>query len=176
MRNLKRALSLVLASAMLFGMMIVGASATEYKDADKIANTEAVEVLTGVGIVGGDNGNYNPTATLTRAEFCVMIANALTGGKFDKALYDGASTPFTDIKGHWGAAYIAYCYGAGVIAGTSATTFTPDGTLTAAQAEAIMLSALGYNKNGEFGLNGQFALNVTNWATQAGLLDGVSAS
>ena len=177
MRNLKRALSLALAAAMLIGMMVVGASAAEYKDEASIKNEEAVEVLSGLGVIGGDqNGNYNPTATLTRAEFCVMIANALTGGKFDKTLFEGASTPFTDINGHWGQAYIAYCYTAGVIAGTSATTFSPDNTLTAAQASAILLSALGYNQNGEFGANGQFELNVTKWAQQAGLYDNLSVS
>ena len=161
MRNLKRALSLALAAAMLIGMMVVGASAAEYKDADSIENTEAVDVLTALGVIGGSDGNYNPQKNLTRAEFCVMIANALTGGKFDKTLFEDTATPFTDINGHWGAAYIAYCYSAGVIAGTGdGTTFSPDKTLTAAQAEAILLSALGYNKAGEFGLNGQFELNV----------------
>ena len=176
MRNLKRALSLALAAAMLIGMMVVGASA-EYKDQASVSQTEAVDVLTGLGVVGGDqNGNYNPTATLTRAEFCVMIANALTGGKFDSALFDGTTTPFTDVAGHWGAPYIAYCYSAGVIAGTSATTFSPDNTLTAAQASAILLSALGYNRAGEFGLNGQFELNVTTWAQKAGLYEGLSMS
>ena len=91
MRNLKRALSLALAAAMLISLMVVGASAAEYGDQAQVSQTEAVEVLTGLGVVGGDqNGNYNPTATLTRAEFCVMVANALTGGKFDQTLFNGA--------------------------------------------------------------------------------------
>ena len=116
--------------------------------------------------MGGDqNGNYNPTATLTRAEFTVMMANMLTGGKFDQTLFEGTNTPFTDIDGHWGANYIAYCYSVGVVAGTSATTFDPDSTLTAAQAAAMLLSALGYNQNNEFGANGQFSINVTRWAS-----------
>ena len=126
MRNLKRALSLALAAAMLIGMMVVGASAASYKDEASIANTEAVDVLSGLGVIGGDqNGNFNPTATLTRAEFCVMMGNALTGGKFDKTLFEGTVTPFTDINGHWGQAYIAYCYSAGVIAGTSTPLSAP---------------------------------------------------
>ena len=70
MRNLKRALSLALAAAMLVSLMVVGASAASYGDQDKVSQAEAVDVLTGLGIVGGDqNGNFNPTATLTRAEF-----------------------------------------------------------------------------------------------------------
>ena len=177
MRNLKRALSLALAAAMLISLMVVGASAAEYGDQAQVSQTEAVEVLTGLGVVGGDqNGNFNPTATLTRAEFCVMIANALTGGTFDRTLFDGATTPFTDVQGHWGQAYIAYCYSNGIIAGTSATTFSPDATLTAAQAAAILLMALGYNQNNEFAANGQFELNVTRWAQDAGLYAGLSVS
>ena len=177
MRNLKRALSLALAAAMLISLMVVGASAAEYGDQAQVKQTEAVEVLTGLGVVGGDqNGNFNPTATLTRAEFCVMIANALTGGNFDQTLFSGTDTPFTDVAGHWGAGYIAYCYSNGIVAGTSATTFSPDSTLTAAQAAAILLMALGYNQNNEFGANGQFSLNVTRWAQQAGLYSGLSVS
>ena len=177
MRNLKRALSLALAAAMLISLMVVGASAADYGDEASIDHSEAVEVLTALGIVGGDqNGNFNPDATLTRAEFCVMIANALTGGTFDQELFDGTNTPFTDVQGHWGANYIAYCYSVGVIAGTSATTFSPDSTLTAAQAAAILLMALGYNQNSEFAANNQFALNVTAIAQREGLYEGLSVS
>ena len=41
MRNLKRTLSLVLASAMLVGMMVTGASAVsgDFNDSDEITNT-----------------------------------------------------------------------------------------------------------------------------------------
>ena len=177
MRNLKRALSLAVAAAMLISLMVVGASAADYGDTAEITQTEAVEVLTGLGIVGGDeNGDFNPSATLTRAEFCVMMANVLTGGNFDASLFDGTSTPFTDVAGHWGAAYIAYCYSNGIVAGTSTTTFEPDSTLTAAQASAILLMTLGYNQNNEFAANSQFELNVTRWAQQAGLYDGLSVS
>ena len=177
MRNLKRALSLALAAAMLVSLMVVGASAADYGDQAEVTQTEAVDVLTAIGVVGGDqNGNFNPDATLTRAEFCVMIANSLTGGNFDQTLFNGTSTPFTDVAGHWGAGYIAYCYSNGIVAGTSATTFEPDGTLTAAQAAAILLMSLGYNQNNEFAQNGQFSLNVTRWAQQAGLYDGLTVA
>ena len=177
MRNLKRALSLALAAAMLISLMVVGASAAEYKDQDQVSKTEAVQLLSDLGIVTGDqNGNFNPTATLTRAEFTVMMSNLLNGSKFDTTLFDGTDTPFTDVQGHWAAPYIAYCYSAGVIAGTSATTFSPDSTLTAAQAAAILLMALGYNQNNEFAANNQFALNVTAIAQKEGLYQDLSVS
>ena len=54
MRNLKRALSLALASVMLLGMMVVGTSAASYKDVDSKDNLEAIEVLKAVGVMTGD--------------------------------------------------------------------------------------------------------------------------
>ena len=177
MRNLKRALSLALAAAMLISLMVVGASAASYNDQDAVSQAEAVQLLTDLGIVGGDqNGNFNPTATLTRAEFTVMMSNLLNGSKFDTTLFDGTDTPFTDVQGHWAAPYIAYCYSAGVIAGTSATTFSPDATLTSAQAAAILLMALGYNQANEFAANNQFALNVTAIAQREGLYQDLSVA
>ena len=56
MRNLKRALSLVMAMAMLIGMMTIGASAvsaSDFTDADEIVNTEAVSVLTTLNVING---------------------------------------------------------------------------------------------------------------------------
>ncbi len=177
MRNLKRALSLVLAAGMIVGMMIVGTSAA-FKDNATIDHTEAVEVLTALGVVGGDtSGNYNPTAQLTRGAFCVMMANLLNGGNFDATLYNGVATPFKDIKGHYAEAYIKYCYGAGIINGTSATTFNPSGALTGTSSTAILLSALGYNGGIEFVDNGNFStLLVAKVANSAGLYSGVSVS
>ena len=60
MRNLKRALSLALASVMLLGMMVVGTSAS-YADVSSKNNLEAIEVLKAVGVMTGDDkGNFNP--------------------------------------------------------------------------------------------------------------------
>ena len=56
MRNLKRALSLVMAMAMLIGMMTIGASAvsaSDFTDADEFVNTEAVSVVTTLKVING---------------------------------------------------------------------------------------------------------------------------
>ena len=61
MKNLKRALSFVMASAMLVGMMVVGSSAVAFGDADQIKNTEAVNTLVALGVLKGkDTGNFDP--------------------------------------------------------------------------------------------------------------------
>ena len=56
MRNLKRVLSLALASVMLLGMMVIGAGAADktyadLTDSDKIANQEAVSMMVDLGII-----------------------------------------------------------------------------------------------------------------------------
>ena len=54
MRNLKRALSLALASVMVLGMTVVGTGAS-YTDVTSKQNQEAIEVLQAVGIMVGDD-------------------------------------------------------------------------------------------------------------------------
>ena len=63
MRNLKRALSLTLASVMPLGMMVVGSSAKGYSDVTEEENIEAIEVLQAVGVMDGvdkEAGTFNP--------------------------------------------------------------------------------------------------------------------
>lgn len=51
MRNLKRALSLALATVMTLGLMVVGTGATGYSDVTSEDNQEAIEVLWVVDIM-----------------------------------------------------------------------------------------------------------------------------
>ena len=52
MRNLKRTISLVMAMALIVGMMVVFASAvsSDFNDSAEITNTEAVDVMTAIGV------------------------------------------------------------------------------------------------------------------------------
>ena len=75
MRNLKRALSLALASVMVMGLMVVGSGAS-YVDVSSENNVEAIEVLQKVGVMTGDeNGKFNPDANVTRNEMAVIMSN-----------------------------------------------------------------------------------------------------
>ncbi|MCI8422533.1 MAG: S-layer homology domain-containing protein [Lawsonibacter sp.] len=79
MRNLKRALSLALASVIVMGLMVAGSSAKGYDDVTSEENVEAIEVLQAVGIMtGDDNGNFNPTQNVTRNESVPMTRNDVT--------------------------------------------------------------------------------------------------
>ena len=66
MRNLKRALSLALASVMLVGMMVVGSSAASFPDVDSNDNIEAIDVLETVEVmIGNENGDFEPDKNVT---------------------------------------------------------------------------------------------------------------
>lgn len=139
MRNLKRALSLALASVMLLGMMVVGTSAS-YTDVTSKNNQEAIEVLQKVGIMTGDDkGNFNPDQKVTRNEMAVIMCNLLD---YTVASYKGTSK-FTDVPA-WAEPYVAACYTNGIIAGYSATTFGGNDSVTTGQAALMLLKALGY--------------------------------
>ena len=172
MRNLKRALSLTLASVMLLGMMVVGSSAAGFPDVDEKDNVEAIEVLQAVGIMVGDKdtGNFRPDAPVSRAEMAVVMAvlqNLTTS-------YYVSTCPFGDVSGsyNWARGPVGACYATGVISGRTATTFDPSATVTAVEAAAMMMRALGYFKYTE-DYAGGFNLAVVTQANKIGLFSGI---
>ncbi|SCI63637.1 Hexagonal wall protein [uncultured Flavonifractor sp.] len=139
MRNLKRALSLALASVMVMGLMVVGTGAS-YADVSSEQNQEAIEVLQAVGVMTGDeNGKFNPDAKVTRNEMAVIMSNMLD---YKVSNYAGTA-PFTDVPA-WAEPYVAACWTHGIISGYDAKTFGGSDSVTAAQAALMMLKALGY--------------------------------
>ena len=168
MRNLKRALSLVMAMAMLVGMMVIGASAASYDDftdKDKIVNQEAVSTMYALGVINGkeDGSYFDPTANVTRSEMAKMIVVALHGGK-DPVLGVKAKPTFSDIDGHWAEAYIEYCASNEIISGRGNGKFDPDANVTGTEAAKMLLVALGY-KASVFGFTGEsWAINVNTQA------------
>ena len=147
MRNLKRVLGLALAAVMVMSMMVVGASAASYddfSDKDEIVNKEAVQMLVELGVINGkDDGSYDPTGIVTRAEMAKMICVVLNGGK-DPSLGSTVTNSYTDTVGHWAAGYIEYCTQLGIVAGKGDGTFAPNDTVTATEASKMLLVALGY--------------------------------
>ena len=147
MRNLKRALSLALASVMVMGLMVVGTGAS-YVDVSSEQNQEAIEVLQAVGVMTGDeNGNFNPDANVTRNEMAVVMSNLLD---YTVSSYKGTA-PFSDVPS-WAEPYVAACYTNGIIAGYDAKTFGGNDSVTTGQAALMLLKALGYfQEAGDFG-------------------------
>ena len=179
MRNLKRALSLALASVMVISMMVVGAGAAsydEFSDKDEIVNKEAVQMLVELGVINGkDTGDFDPTGIVTRAEMAKMICVVLNGGK-DPSLGTTVTNSYADTVGHWASGYIEYCTQLGIVAGDGAGNFNPNATVTGSEAAKMLLVAMGYKSEveGFTGANWSIAVNVR--ANQKGLYSDLSIS
>ena len=156
MRNLKRALSLGLTTAMISGLMVMGSSAasSSYTDVADTNNVEAIEVLKTVGImVGDENGDFNPDASVTRNEMAVVMSNLMA---YNVATYKNTS-PFTDVPS-WAEPYVAACWTNGITAGYDADTYGGSDTVTTAQAALMLMKALGYFQyESDFGSDWQLA-------------------
>ena len=167
MNNLKRILSLALASVMVIGMMVVGASAAEFVDGDDITHNAAVDTMTALGIIGGyaEDNSFRPDVKVTRAQMAKMIAVALNGGKDPVAGLTTAS-PFVDVAvNHWAIDYITYCANLGIISGKDPTHFDPEGFVKANEAAKMLLVAIGYDSD-TFGFTGaNWSANVIRMAT-----------
>ena len=170
MRNLKRALSLALASVMLLGMMVVGTSAS-YPDVTSKNNEEAIAVMQLLKVMTGDEkGNFNPEKAVTRNEMAVIMTKLLDLNTKDYA----GSSPFTDVPA-WAEPYVAACYANKIVSGTSATTYSGDQTVTTAQAALMVLKALGYFQYAaDFG--DDWMVSTVKQASKIDLFDGLTSN
>ena len=159
MRNLKKFLALALAMVMAFSLMVTANAATtgtQYSDVAGVtpAFEEAVDVLTGMKVFQGDAEapTFRPGSSITRAEVAAIIYRLVTGDVTDSqaGLYT-TQHPFTDVAPNaWYAGYVGYLHNAKIIKGTTTTTFNPRENVTGYEALAMILRAVGYDKNDEF--------------------------
>ena len=165
MNNLKRVFSLALTGVMLSGMMVMGASAVEFSDSKDIVNADAVNTMVALNIINGrDDGSFDPTGLVTRAEMAKMISVAMNGGEAPN--FGTKTTPtFTDIKGCWAEQYIEYCNDMKIISGRGDGTFDPYGNVTGVEAAKMVLTALGYDATAFQLVGPDWAVNTTYEAT-----------
>ncbi len=172
MSNLKKVLSVGLASTMVMGMMTTAGAASYEKFTDKadIEHKDAVSMVSELGIIAGlTNGTYAPKQNIDRASFARLVCVALNGGK--EPNLGNLKTSFTDTQGHWAEKYIAYCVDRGIIAGRGDGTFAPSANVTGSEAAKMLLVALGYNTKYE-GIGGATWQTTTDvLANLAGLYD-----
>ena len=170
---MKKLLALVL--ALVMSMSLVTISNAAFKDADKISNKEAVDVMAAVGVLAGyDNGEFGATDTLTRAQACKIIAYLDLGGKTADAI-KGTGTVFSDVKATaWYAGYVEYCAGAGYVAGVGGGKFDPDAKVTGVQFAKMLLCALGYKSDVEGYTGADYTISVARDANKNDLFDALS--
>ena len=91
------------------------------------------------GIMGGmGNGTFAPTGTTTRAQIVQILYN------LEGTPAVSGTTPFTDLTANWYKPAILWAYQNNVVAGTSPTTFDPEGAVTREQI-AVILTEYMYN-------------------------------
>ena len=171
MRNLKRALSLTLASVMLLGMMVVGSSAAGYPDVSEEENIEAIEVLQSVGVMEGDNnGNFNPDDYVTREQMAVIMSKLLN---LNYNYYQGTN-PFSDVPA-WAAPYVAACAANGITSGIGGGMYGAGQNVNAVQAALMMLKALGYFQY-QADFDNDYVLATVKQATEIGMFAGIDSN
>ena len=175
MRNLKKILALALALVMTLSLMTVANAFNDDKDIDAKYD-EAVTVLSNLKVFKGvnDGSNFAPKQTITRAEVAAIIYRIVTGDVNDTqaGIYKDYAK-FKDVAAnHWAAGYIGYCSNAELILGDG-TNFYPDQTVTGYQALAMILRAVGYDKNNEFQGNG-WEIRTASTAQGLGILKNIN--
>ena len=175
MSNLKKVLSVGLASTMVMGMVATSAAAATYDkfaDKDEIVNKDAVSMVTELGVIAGlPGGNYGPKQNIDRASFARLVCVALNGGQ--EPNLGNLKTTFTDTQGNSAEKYIAYCVQQGIIAGKGNNTFAPAANVTGSEAAKMLLVALGYNATYEKIGGATWQVTTDVLANQAGLYDGL---
>ena len=181
MSTFKKLLALTLALAMVLSVSaFAGYTVAPYGDADKVDEDceVAVQLLYSMNIMKGDDkGNFNPTATITRAEIAKMIYVILNYGKDDKAVnYTGAKL-FSDVAaGAWYEGYVNYCGTTKLVQGRGNGTFGPNDPVTTAEAAKMLLTAIGYSAEARGYVGAGWDKQVLSDAAIIGLLDGYNYS
>ena len=173
---MKKLLAMVLALVMTLSLAV---SANAFKDDKSISDdyAEAVAVLNGMGVFKGyEDGSFKPEGNITRAEVATIVYRIYTAdvAKNDKSGLYATYNKFSDMAGaSWAAGYIGYCANASLVKGYPDGTFKPSGNVTGYEVLAMILRAVGYDKNNEFS-GADWALHVAQTAQQLGVLDNVA--
>ena len=174
---MKKLLAMVLALVMTLSLAVSANAA--FKDDTKISDdyAEAVAVLNGMGVFKGyEDGSFKPEGNITRAEVATIIYRIYTAdvAKNDKSGLYATYNKFSDMAGAgWAQGYIGYCANASLVKGYPDGTFKPSGKVTGYEVLAMILRAVGYDKNNEFS-GADWALHVAQTAQQLGVLDNVA--
>ena len=174
---MEKLLAMVLALVMTLSLAVSANAA--FKDDKSISDdyAEAVAVLNGMGVFKGyEDGSFKPEGNITRAEVATIVYRIYTAdvAKNDKSGLYATYNKFSDMAGAgWAQGYIGYCANASLVKGYPDGTFKPSGKVTGYEVLAMILRAVGYDKNNEFS-GADWALHVAQTAQQLGVLDRVA--
>lgn len=190
MRNLKRALSLGLASSMVLSTTAFTASAalaetkypnaatTHYTDNDQLTQTEknAIFIANEISLMSGISAEtFGAGEYVERSAMAIICARLTYGDNFDPTIFPATNldgTPiFNDVDPNSSiAGYVAAAYTAGLVAGVGNGNFDLGSNVILADGLVMILRALGYLQ--EPGWSGDnYKLAVARQASQLGLIN-----
>ena len=176
---MKKLLAMVLALVMTLSLAVSANAA--FKDVKDIDETyaESAAVLNGLGVFKGyeekdGTFSFQPKNAITRAEVAAIVYRIYTQDVKDTYVKNYETyNKFGDMAGAgWAKGYIGYCANAALVKGYPNGTFVPSGKVTGYEVLAMILRAVGYDKNGEF-TGTDWALHVAEIAERQGILDNV---
>ncbi|MGI6030404.1 MAG: S-layer homology domain-containing protein [Eubacteriales bacterium] len=160
MKNVKKAMAMVLSMALAASTLVVGAA---YDDVPQThENKVAIDLLGDLGVMVGDadSNNFRPEGTLKRSEAAAIVYRLRTGNT--KADAYAGNTKFSDVSSnHWACGYINYAVSVNIISGYPDGTFKPDNEVTYAEFATMLVRAL----------NKQEVESVQTWNPDTGVLE-----
>ncbi|MCL2030408.1 MAG: S-layer homology domain-containing protein [Oscillospiraceae bacterium] len=160
MRNLKKLLALMLATAMVLSVGSIASANTieDAPDADASAAllaqygdlekdyAGAVQFMLDLEIVKGDaaTGELHLALPYTRVQFAALLYISQNGGKSIPAVYTTMQPYFSDISSsHWGYGYANWAGVTGLFEGTGENQLAPDKEITLVEGLLAVMKALG---------------------------------
>lgn len=146
---MKKTISLLLAFALSLALTVPALAYDEATATQRANELYAAGLFNGYGKDKNGNPIFGLNDTATRAQGIAMFVRVL--GKADEAQRNAAAydLPFKDLP-DWCRGYVGYAYQNKYTSGTSKTTFSPNGTLTANQFMTFCLRSLGYVEGKDF--------------------------
>lgn len=135
------------------GMVYIEHDRALYSSPASLTNQQAANALHNMGLFQGTgtDANGNPIFDLDRAPNRYEAVTMLVGllGKSEAAKKGTWDMPFTDVA-EWAKPYVGYAYANGLTAGTSATTYGGNATVSASEYLTFVLRSLGYQTGTDF--------------------------
>lgn len=141
--------------------------------ADEVVKAAELKYIEGIG-----QKLFVPEANMTREQFAQVLAN-MAGETFDGSSYP---TPFEDVLAtSWSAGPILWATSAGIVNGTSETTFAPFESITREQIAVMLWRYAGNGAEADLSVLDEFvdggqvsewAQNAMAWAVEEGYMNG----
>ncbi len=182
-KGMKKVVCGALASVMLLGTATMAKAAGTFADVSSGSWYSAYVdyAYSHKLMVGTSDTTFSPNQAMTRGMLATVIYSIAGKPAPSK------QSPFTDIGNTWYTKAVNWCYGEGIVAGTTTTTFAPNHHVTREQMAVIMrqyAKYMGRDVSGSVSLNGYadsdkihaYAVDDMQWAVSVGLMTGMSAN